>query len=66
MFGVLKSLTKATLSVAVTPVDIVKDVVTMGGVLERDEPYTVSRIKQTSRHLQNAGRQCEEFLEDEE
>ena len=44
--GLLGSLLKTTIHVATTPLEVVKDVVTMGGVLtEQDEPYTVQRGK---------------------
>jgi hypothetical protein len=44
--GLLGSLLKTTIHVATTPLEVVKDVVTMGGVLtEQDEPYTVQRVK---------------------
>ena len=44
--GLIGALLKTTIHVATTPLEVVKDVVTMGGVLtEQDEPYTVRRAK---------------------
>lgn len=46
MFNVLKGLTKAVVSTVTLPIDIAADVVTLGGAMtEKDEPYTVSKIK---------------------
>lgn len=33
MFGLLKNITKAAVGIAVTPIDIAADVVTLGGAL---------------------------------
>ena len=53
--GFLSKLTKAVLSVAVTPVDILVDVVTFGGVLDdRSEPRTVERLKKASKALNDS------------
>ena len=44
--GFLTHLTKTVLDVATSPIDVAKDVVTMGGVLiDEDEPATVKKIK---------------------
>lgn len=46
MFNVLKGLTKAVVSTVTLPIDVIADVVTMGGdMTEKDEPYTVTKIK---------------------
>jgi hypothetical protein len=47
MFEIVKNLTKAAVGVVIeTPIAIVSDIVTFGGVLnDKDEPYTVSSIK---------------------
>lgn len=47
MFGILSNLTKAVVGVVVeTPVAMVADVITMGGVLtDKKEPYTATAIK---------------------
>lgn len=40
---------------ALTPVDVVRDVVTMGGMLEdEDEPHTIQRLRKIGRGLQDA------------
>lgn len=47
-----KKLASATVGIIVSPVDIIKDVVTMGGALtDQDEPYTVKRAKQITDDL---------------
>ncbi len=44
--GFLTQLTKTALDVVTTPVDIAKDVVTMGGALtDDDEPATFRKMK---------------------
>ena len=48
----LGKLASAAVGVVVSPVDIVKDVVTMGGALtDKDEPYSVTRAKQIGNDL---------------
>lgn len=56
MFGMLESLTKAVVGVAIeTPVAIVADHVTLGGALtDKDEPYTVSAVKKVIKNLNDA------------
>ena len=50
--GFLKSLTKTALDVATSPVDVVKDLVTMGGVLaDEEEPYTFRKLKKIVRDI---------------
>jgi hypothetical protein len=46
MFGMMKSLGKAAVGLVVeTPIAVVADVVTMGGVLtDKDEPYTKTAL----------------------
>ena len=45
-------LTSAVVGVVVSPIDLAKDIVTMGGALtEHDEPYTVKRAKQIANDL---------------
>ena len=39
----------------VTPVEVVKDVATLGGVLtDEEEPYTVQRLKKAQKKLDEA------------
>ena len=56
MFGILKSLTKATVGIVVeTPVAVVADVVTLGGAItEKDEPYTATSVKKVIGNLSDA------------
>lgn len=44
--GFFGKLTQGVIDVATTPIDVVKDIATLGGVLtDEDEPYTVKKIK---------------------
>lgn len=44
--GLFDKLIKTSLNIATTPIDIVKDVVTLGGdTIDGGEPYTVKKIK---------------------
>lgn len=56
MFGILGDLTKAVVGVVVeTPIAIVADVVTMGGVLtDKVEPYTSTAIKNVMENVEHA------------
>ena len=56
MFGILEDLTKAVVGIVVeTPIAIVADVVTMGGVLtDKDESYTTTAIKGVMRNVEHA------------
>jgi hypothetical protein len=56
MFGILGNLTKAVVGVVIeTPIAIVADVVTMGGILtDKDEPYTSSSIKKVVDNIENS------------
>jgi len=66
VFGILKSVTKAALNVAVAPIDVAKDLVTLGGIAtDEEEPYTVKRAKTVGKHLNNAGKKVEELLEED-
>lgn len=56
MFGMIGSLTKAVVGVAVeTPLSIAADIVTMGGALtDEDEPYTATAVKKVMENVVNA------------
>jgi len=56
MFGIFADLTKAFVGVVIeTPIAIVADVVTMGGVLtDKDEPYTATTLKGVLQNVENA------------
>lgn len=51
--GLFNKLIKTGLNVVTTPIDIVKDVGTLGGLItDQDKPYTVQKAKKL---LDNAG-----------
>ena len=53
--SVFGKLAAASLDVLVTPVEIVKDVVTLGGaVLGHNETYTGKRLREAGEHFQAA------------
>lgn len=56
MFGMLKSLTKATVGVVIeTPIAVVADAVTLGGTLtDKDEPYTAEAVGKVMDNLSDA------------
>jgi hypothetical protein len=50
--GFFGSLTKTVLDVVVLPVEIVKDVATLGGSLtDEKEPYTMQRLRQANKDM---------------
>jgi hypothetical protein len=56
MFGILESLTKATIGLVVeTPIAIAADVLTLGGACnDRHEPYTATAIKRVVGNIEDA------------
>lgn len=51
--GFLKSLAKTLVDTALVPVDVVKDVATMGGAItDQDEPHTLKRLKKVAGDLE--------------
>lgn len=49
-----KKLLQTSLDLALTPVEIIKDVATLGGSLtDQDEPYTVQRLKKAQQHVED-------------
>ena len=53
--GFFKSLTRAAFNVASLPVEIVKDVATLGGVAtDSPEPYTIRKLKQIQDNCEDA------------
>jgi hypothetical protein len=57
MFDALKSLGKVAVNVVTAPVDIVADVITMGGAMnDRHEPYTVSKAKTIMKNIEDANK----------
>lgn len=55
MFDMLSKLTKAAVGVVVeTPVAVVADFITLGGVLtDKDEPYTATALKKVVENIEN-------------
>lgn len=50
--GLFGSLLKTAIHVATSPVEVIKDAATMGGLLtDQDESYTVQRAKKLARDL---------------
>jgi len=48
-------LLKATVAIVTTPIDIAADVITLGGSLtDKDEPYTVTKLKTAATNIENA------------
>lgn len=55
MFGFIEGLAKAAVGVVTLPVQVVADVVTLGGALtDKDEPYTVKGVSDVMQNLQDA------------
>jgi len=53
--GFFKSLTQAALNLIVTPIEVVKDVATLGGVLtDQGKPYTLQRLEKAQDKLNEA------------
>jgi hypothetical protein len=51
----ISKVAQMTIDIAVTPIEIVKDVATLGGaVVGEDEPYTVQRLKQAAKRASEA------------
>lgn len=55
MFGLIEGLAKAAVGVVTLPVQVVADVVTLGGALtDKDEPYTAKGVSDVMQNLQDA------------
>jgi hypothetical protein len=56
MFGMMKSLGKAAVGLVVeTPIAVIADVVTMGGVFtDKDEPYTKTALEKVVDNVERA------------
>ena len=49
------SLLKAAIGIVTAPIDVIADVVTLGGSLtDKDEPYTTAKISDVMRNLADA------------
>ena len=52
--GLFGKITQGIIDVATTPIDIVKDVVTLGGAsTEQKEPYTSQKMKKLKKKLED-------------
>ena len=50
--SVLRKIAKICFDLATTPIEVTKDIVTMGGVLtDRNEPYTSKHLKRLDKDL---------------
>ena len=55
MFGILESLAKAAVGVVKLPLDVLADVVTLGGSLtDKEKPYTADGVSDVMQNLKNA------------
>ena len=55
MFRFIEGLAKAAVGVVTLPVQVVADVVTLGGALtDKDEPYTAKGVSDVMQNLQDA------------
>ena len=53
--GSLASLTKAVVDTALTPIEVVKDVVTLGGLTsDKGRSYTIDRLGKLKENLENS------------
>lgn len=60
--GLFGKLLKTTFDVVTLPVDIVKDVATMGGVLSDEEkPYTAQKFEKLGDDLDNIGNELDDL-----
>jgi len=55
MFGFVSDIAKAAIGIVFAPVSIAADILTLGGSMtDRDEPYTVTSVRNVMRNLENA------------
>lgn len=60
--GMIRNLLKMTLASVTLPIDVVKDVITMGGALNnQDQPYTVKKLKTIDRDIKSIGSELDEL-----
>ncbi len=54
MFDILKSATKAAIGIVTLPIDVIADVVTMGGLLtEKNRPYTADKAIKIMKNIKD-------------
>jgi hypothetical protein len=55
MFNILKNITKATIGVAILPIDVAADIVTLGAAMtDKERPYTAERLSKVMDNLNEA------------
>lgn len=58
----IRNLLKMTLASVTLPIDVVKDVITMGGARNnQDQPYTVKKLKTIDRDIKSIGSELDEL-----
>lgn len=58
--GLIRQLFKTTFDLATMPIDVVKDLATMGGILtDQDQPYTIRKIQTLDKDIQKIGNEIE-------
>lgn len=54
--GFLGKLLDATVNVVIAPIDVIKDVATLGGAMtDQDKPYTAQRLEKVIEKVEEAG-----------
>ena len=60
--GLFGTLLRTTIHVVTLPVDVVKDVATMGGVLtDKDEPYTAEKARKIKRDTEDVADEVDDL-----
>ena len=60
--GIFGKLLKTTFDLATLPIDVAKDVITMGGALnDQDQPSTVKKLKTLDRDIKSIGSELDEM-----
>lgn len=58
--SIFRQLTKTIFDVCTIPVDVAKDIITMGGALtDEDVPYTIQKAKQLNNDLDDVRKEIE-------
>lgn len=59
--GLFGKIIKTVIDVAGTPIDVVKDIATMGGALtDEDEPYTLQQLKKIGKDVEDIKEKLDE------
>ena len=62
VMGILRKLAKTVIHTATAPIDIVKDVATLGGVITgEDEPYSLQKAKKVLEDLDELGDEIDDL-----